>query len=143
MAMRNTWVMCAVVLAALLACKDKGQSQAAAETAAPPPPAPAPEPEPPKVEEKIADFRGKYRTNWGSATCTQVKRNVNCLYAGKGGGLECKVVGEDTLECDWDEPGASGKAKLVRKEDGRLVGTWGNGSSSKNGGPWVFKPIEE
>jgi hypothetical protein len=72
-----------------------------------------------------------------------VKRNVNCLYAGKGGGLECKVVGEDTLDCDWDEPGLSGKAKLVKKEDGRLVGTWGHGKSATNGGPWVFKPKVE
>ena len=138
--MRNSWLSCVVVLAALLACKDKGNQSAAAEPAPPPPPPPTVEEPPP---EKITDFRGTYTTNWGSAKCTQVKKNVNCLYAGKGGGLECKVVDDDTLDCDWDEPGLSGRAKLTKKEDGRLVGTWGNGKSATNGGPWVFKPKDE
>jgi hypothetical protein len=138
--MKNTWVACAVVLAALLACKDKSNQTAPEPPPAPPPPATTAPPEP---QEKITDFRGSYTTNWGSAKCTQVKRNVNCLYGGKSGGLQCKVVGEDELDCDWDEPGLSGKAKLTKKEDGRLVGTWGNGESYKNGGPWIFKPKDE
>jgi hypothetical protein len=104
----------------------------------------APEPVPtPVVEEKIEDFKGTYVTNWGKAKCTQVKRNVNCLYAGKSGSMDCKVVGDKELDCDWDEPGASGKSKLTKKDDGRLVGTWGNGQSSTNGGPWVFKLVPE
>jgi hypothetical protein len=137
--MKNSWLACAVVLAALLACKEDKQAA--------PAPAPAPAPPPPSAEEpkqeKITDFRGTYTTNWGSARCTQVKRNVNCLYAGKSGGLQCKVIGDDELDCDWDEPGLSGKAKLTRQEDGRLTGTWGNGESYKNGGPWIFKPKDE
>jgi hypothetical protein len=135
--MKNSWVACAVVLAALLACKD--DKQAAPEPPPPPPPPPTAT-ETPEPEEKITDFRGNYTTNWGAARCTQVKRNVNCLYAGKSGGLQCKVIGDDELDCEWDEPGLSGKAKLTRKEDGRLVGSWGNGNSKTNGGPWVFKP---
>ena len=102
-------------------------------------PAPAPAaPAPP--EETIADFRGVFISNWGKATCTQVKRNVNCLYAGKSGSMDCKVVGENELDCEWEEPGASGKAKLTKKADGKVSGTWGNGSSATNGGAWVFKP---
>jgi len=141
--MKNSCVGMLVVLAALLACKDKSQSQTASEPAPAPTPTPTPEATAPP-EPKVPDYRGKYRTNWGSAKCTQAKRNVNCLYAGKGGGLECKISedDEDLLECDWDEPGLSGKAKLRRKPDGKLVGSWGNGSSSTNGGPWVFTPIE-
>jgi hypothetical protein len=138
--MKNTWLACAVLVAALFACKDKPTQQAAAEPAPAPPPAPTQE----EPKETIADFRGSYTTTWGSARCTQVKRNVNCLYGGgKSGGLQCKVVGEDELDCEWDEPGLSGKAKLTKKDDGRLVGSWGHGSSSKNGGPWIFKPKAE
>lgn len=137
--MRTQVVAMAVLLTALLACKKSD----------PPPPPPAPEPvaapapaPPAEPEEKIESFKGTYVTNWGKANCTQVKRNVNCLYAGKGGSLDCKVVGEKDLECDWEEPGLSGKAKLTKKDDGKLSGTWGNGESAKNGGVWVFKPVE-
>ena len=124
-----------VIVAALIACKKE-------EKAAPVPAAaePAPVATPAAPEEKIEDFRGTWTSNWGKAKCTQVKRNVNCLYAGKSGSMDCKVVGEKDLECDWEEPGLTGKAKLTKKDDGRLVGTWGNGSSSTNGGPWIFKP---
>jgi len=133
--MRSNWVSCALVLLALLACKQEK---------APPPPAQpetvAPAPPPAPAAEKIEDFSGNYKTNWGSAKCTQVKKNVNCLYAGKSGSLDCKVTGDKTIECDWEEPGLSGKAKLTKKDDGKLTGTWGNGKSASNGGPWVFTP---
>jgi hypothetical protein len=124
-----------VVLAALLACKSNDEKpQATAEPAAPPP-APAPAP-----EEKIEDFSGTYTTNWGSAKCTQVKKNVNCLYAGKSGSLDCKVVAEKTIECDWEEAGESGRTKLTKQDDGKLKGTWGTGKSMTNGGIWVLTP---
>ena len=136
--MRSTSVACVMVLSALLACKssDPKPTGATAEPAKPAASAAAP-------EEKITDFSGTYITNWGKAHCTQVKRNVNCLYAGKSGSLDCKVVGEKQLECDWEEPGLSGKAKLTKHDDGKLVGTWGNGSSFSDGGPWSFKPSKE
>lgn len=136
--MRATLLGSLLLVTALLACKkESGEtSQATPEPAAPPPTAAAP-------EEKIADFRGTYVSNWGKAKCTQVKRNVNCLYAGKSGSMDCKVIGEKELECEWEEPGASGKAKLTKKDDGKISGTWGNGSSSTNGGAWVFKPVAE
>lgn len=140
--MRTTAVWGVVALAvALLACKNK-ESSAEQASVAPPTAAPTPEP-PPTVEEKIEEFRGSYVTNWGKAKCTQVKRNVNCLYAGKSGSLDCTVVGERDLECDWEEAGASGKSKLTKKDDGRLAGTWGNGSSATNGGAWVFKRVPD
>ncbi len=132
--MRTHLVGTALVLSALLACKKND----------PPPPKPAAETPPTPTataaaaEEKVADFKGTYVSK-----CTQVKRNVNCLYAGKSGSMDCKVVGEKDLECDWEEPGLSGKAKLTKKDDGKLSGTWGNGTSSTNGGPWVFKPVAE
>jgi len=89
----------------------------------------------------VEDFQGTYVTNWGKARCTQVARNVSCLYAGKSGSMDCKVIGERELDCGWDEPGASGKSRLTKQEDGRLSGTWGNGQSANNGGTWVFKPV--
>jgi hypothetical protein len=130
--------VCAAILCALLACKKSENTTAPAPAPEPPKPAaPPPEPEP-----KIEDFRGTYTTTWGKAKCTQGGKNVNCLYAGKSGSLDCKIIEEKVLDCDWDEPGLDGKAKLTKKDDGRLVGTWGNGSSYTNGGAWIFKPTE-
>lgn len=136
--MRSTSVCLILVVTALLACKKEESPPAPVAT-----PAVAPEPaKPAEPEEKIGDFKGTYTTNWGKAKCTQVKRNVNCLYAGKSGSMDCKVIGEDVLDCEWEEAGESGKAKLTKKSDGKLVGTWGSGSSATNGGPWIFKPSE-
>lgn len=137
--MRTTSACLMLVVSALLACKKEGPPQQQQVAAEPPPPPAAP----PAPEEKLADFKGTYVSNWGKAKCTQVKRNVNCLYAGKSGSMDCKVVGEKDLDCDWEEPGASGKAKLAKKDDGKISGTWGNGSSATNGGSWVFKPVAE
>ncbi|MCK6531663.1 MAG: hypothetical protein L6Q84_01725 [Polyangiaceae bacterium] len=137
--MRTTSACLMLVVSALLACKKEGPPQQQQAAAEPPPPPAAP----PAPEEKLADFKGTYVSNWGKAKCTQVKRNVNCLYAGKSGSMDCKVVGEKDLDCDWEEPGASGKAKLAKKDDGKISGTWGNGSSATNGGMWVFKPVAE
>lgn len=136
--MRTTCLVSVVLFSALLACKKDPPPPPQATAEAPPPPAVEAPP-----EEKIADFKGTYVSNWGKAKCTQVKRNVNCLYAGKSGSMDCKVIGEKELDCEWDEPGASGKAKLTKKDDGKISGTWGNGSSATNGGAWVFKPVAE
>ena len=136
--MRTTWLGTVLLFSALLACKKDPPPPPAATAEAPPPPTVAAAP-----EEKIGDFKGTYVSNWGKAKCTQVKRNVNCLYAGKSGSMDCKVIGEKELDCEWDEPGASGKAKLTKKDDGKISGTWGNGSSATNGGAWVFKPVAE
>lgn len=136
--MRRRWLPGLVVVLALLACKKGSDTQPSPEPAATPAATPTA-----TAEEKIESFKGTYVTNWGKAKCTQVKRNVNCLYAGKSGSLDCKVVGEKDLECDWEEPGLSGRAKLTKKDDGRLVGTWGNGSSMSNGGGWNFKPTSD
>ena len=53
--------------------------------------------------------------------------------------MTCLAVGS-TLECDWREASAAGKAKLTKEADGSIKGTWGNGSSATNGGPWLFNP---
>jgi len=136
--MRTTLLGSVLLLSALLACK-KEPPPAPAATAE----APRPSPTPAQPEEKIADFKGTFVSTWGKAKCTQVKRNVNCLYAGKSGSMDCKVVGEKDLQCDWEEPGLSGKAKLSKKDDGKISGTWGHGESATNGGAWVFKPVAE
>jgi hypothetical protein len=143
--MKHDWLIGAVLLGALLACKNKEQT---ARAEPPPPPAATPTPAPTPAappEPKFPDYRGSYTSNWGGAKCTQVKKNVNCLYQGKTGSLDCKIVGDDgnELECEWDDSEGRGKAKFKRKDDGQLVGSWGHGSSATNGGPWVFKPKKE
>lgn len=126
-----------VVLGALLACKKKAPEPQPVVEVAPVAAAPAP-----TAEEVIESFAGSYITNYGKAKCTQVKKNVNCLYQGKSGSLDCKVTGDKEMTCDWDDSEGSGKAKLKKQPDGKLAGTWGWQSSDKNGGAWSFKPTD-
>ncbi|MCC6213587.1 MAG: hypothetical protein IT376_01875 [Polyangiaceae bacterium] len=136
--MRHSIATLGLLLVALLACK-KSDPTPAPVPESPTPPAAATPPPPPAAEE-IEKFAGAYTTNWGKANCTQVKKNVNCLYAGKSGSLDCKVVDKMELDCDWSETGTSGKAKLTKQADGKLKGSWGRGESATNGGPWIFTP---
>lgn len=135
--MRHTIPTVAVLVLALLACKKSEPTPAPIPES--PTPAATPSPAAPAAEE-IEKFAGTYTTNWGKANCTQVKKNVNCLYAGKSGSLDCKVVDKLELECEWMETGSSGKAKLTKQTDGKLKGSWGRGESATNGGPWIFTP---
>ncbi len=82
-----------------------------------------------------ASFAGTYKTNWGPTTFTQNGAAIAATYP--KGTMTCQPTG-NTLDCDWKEGAAAGKAKLTKEADGSLKGTWGNGASNTNGGAWVF-----
>ena len=84
------------------------------------------------------DFSGKYRSNWGTTTLTQTGDTVRGVYP--RGTMTCSVSGNE-LNCTWYEGSSKGRAKLVRKSNGTLQGTWGKGSSATNGGTWTFTPL--
>lgn len=84
------------------------------------------------------DFSGRYRSNWGTTTFTQTGDTVRAVYP--RGTMTCNVSG-NVLNCTWYEGAAKGRARLVRKSDGTIHGTWGKGSSASNGGAWSFAPL--
>lgn len=86
----------------------------------------------------VIDFSGKYRSNWGTTTFTQIGSTVRAVYP--RGTMTCQASGS-VLNCTWYEGGARGGARLVRKDNGTIQGTWGNGGSSTNGGAWSFAPL--
>lgn len=135
----SSLMLVAVVVLALLACKKKEEQAAPAPvvTAAAAPVSAAP---PVEEKKKFENFAGEYISTWGKVKCTQALDNVNCLYTYSNGSLDCKIKEEKKLDCKWDENGGSGKAQFTKKDDGKLVGTWGRGTSSKNGGTWIFTP---
>ncbi len=91
------------------------------------------------VESEAAlDFSGKYRSNWGTTTFTQTGSTVRAVYS--RGTMTCNAAG-NVLSCTWYEGSGRGAARLVRKPDGSMQGTWGNGSSASNGGAWSFVPL--
>lgn len=83
-------------------------------------------------------FSGAYMTNWGVCSLTQSGSSVTGSCA-RGTTMSCAAIGK-VLSCGWREGQGAGKAVLTKQGDGKLTGTWGNGASATNGGPWTFTP---
>ena len=81
-------------------------------------------------------FAGTYTSTWGPTTFSQVGARVTARYP--KGSMTCTAVG-NALDCDWRESAMFGKARLVKELNGSIDGTWSNGGSATNGGPWLFK----
>jgi hypothetical protein len=97
-----------------------------------------------KVEEPeptVANFAGKYSSNWGTTTFKQDGTKVSGVYP--GGTLACTVIKEVSIACTWFESGSSGRAFMTRNAtSGVISGSWGSGASSSDGGSWTFTPIK-
>jgi len=83
----------------------------------------------------IENFAGTYQSNWGKSTFTQKDANITVVYP--RGTMGCVAKGK-TLYCRWNEKGTTGGAVLTKQANGNITGTWGNGASSSDGGPWTF-----
>ncbi len=83
----------------------------------------------------VENFAGVYQSNWGKSTFTQTDTTVSVVYP--RGTMSCVAKGK-TLYCRWKEGAATGGAVLTKQANGNISGTWGNGPSSNNGGPWNF-----
>jgi hypothetical protein len=85
----------------------------------------------------MTSFAGTYKSNWGPTVFTQSGSTVSATYA--RGSMTCAASG-NALDCTWREGAATGKARLTKDASGVIAGTWGNGLSATNGGPWNFSP---
>ena len=62
--------------------------------------------------------------------------------------LRCTLYDSPTMPCTWSRADAAapdgwnrGRAKLTVQPDGTVKGTWGNGDSDDDGGPFELKPL--
>jgi hypothetical protein len=94
----------------------------------------------------VASFAGEYdtiailtssKTEYPSPA-TIVQRGPRLAVDYPDGTMACNVDGE-RLSCLWIQSDNNGRATLVRKSNGALVGTWGYSASDSNAGPWTFK----
>lgn len=85
----------------------------------------------------VADFAGNYKSNWGPTVFSQSGPRVVATYA--TGNMTCMAAGS-TLDCNWHDGGAFGKATLTKDTTGAIKGTWGNRNSATDGGDWLFSP---
>lgn len=96
-----------------------------------------PEPSGPSGSSATVSFAGTYKSTWGPTVFSQDGNRVTAKYP--NGNMTCTATG-NTLDCNWVEGSTFGKAKLVKEASGSIKGTWGNGGSATNGGPWIFNP---
>jgi hypothetical protein len=82
-------------------------------------------------------FAGTYKSTWGQTVIAQDGTKVTATYP--RGTMTCQASG-NTLDCDWREGANIGKARLTKQANGSIHGTWGNGASATDGGPWIFNP---
>ena len=75
-------------------------------------------------------------SNFGPATITRTSSGLHVEY--RDGTMECDDRQPKKLACDWTEGSANGKAELTIESSRVLRGHWGNGTSSSDGGSWLF-----
>ena len=59
---------------------------------------------------------------------------------GASGVMTC-AIGGDRFDCHWYENTSEGLAAFQRKPDGKLDGTWGDGTSPDSHGSWTLAPV--
>lgn len=84
------------------------------------------------------DVSGDYASNWDDIHLVQDGNRVRGTYVCCGGGtIEGRVIENQVIRFEWDEPRGAGHGRGVWVIRGnRLEGTWGRGESADDGGPW-------
>lgn len=82
-----------------------------------------------------ADWTGRWRSTFGVVEFAQTGRKVTGVYP--GGTLTCDAPGLD-LVCGWADNTGSGRAKFHWDNSDSASGTFGNGASDSDQGPWTL-----
>lgn len=93
----------------------------------------------------------KYATTFGDLGWQQrVYNTISFTDPGQTVFLRCTLYNSPDVPCTWSKevpgmPGewSRGRAQLRVREDRMLVGTWGNGDSDSDGGPFEMKPLPD
>lgn len=94
------------------------------------------DPGPTGDEVAVGSFAGDYVSTFGVVSLTEQGKSVKGTYP--GGVVDCVADGAN-LDCSWKESSYFGKAKLSRRLNGDISGTWGNRASATDGGTWLFR----
>jgi hypothetical protein len=78
---------------------------------------------------------GVWDTNFGAAKIESTSSGIHIDY--EGGTVDCPAQGVK-LACTWNEGGGTGGAELAVESERVIRGKWGSGTSSTDGGAWVF-----
>jgi hypothetical protein len=81
---------------------------------------------------------GIYESNWGLTSFDDAGAVVRVRW--RTGSMVCRGgagSGTRSLDCEWTQ-GDKGRATLRVDSPRAVRGTWGNGASAVDGGPWVF-----
>jgi hypothetical protein len=84
---------------------------------------------------RAGSLDGVWDTNWTSAVITTKTGGLHVDYA--DGTMEC-TERDRKLTCTWSEGALSGGAELTIESQRVIRGRWGSGTSSTDGGSWVF-----
>lgn len=79
---------------------------------------------------------GRYRSTWGVVQVAGAGDDVAIAYP--RGSMRCHAQGP-ALACAWRSGEAVGKARLERRADGTLVGSFGHGERDDEA-PWAMAP---
>ncbi|OIP34143.1 MAG: hypothetical protein AUK47_18290 [Deltaproteobacteria bacterium CG2_30_63_29] len=109
------------------------------------PAATPPAEEPAKVEKPAAGsgdyshLTGTYSSEWGDVTLKFT--GSHCEGAWSAGTFSGDVDANGVLKYKWTQPdGTGGYGVFNIEKDGKMLGRWGYGESSSNGGDWTLFP---
>jgi hypothetical protein len=88
-----------------------------------------------------------YKNSMGKTVTGTIKNGTISFKKTKVRGMELSTgkpttetaISGLTIDFEWSQGGDSGKGTWQSVGEGRLRGTWGNGSSKTNGGDWVME----
>lgn len=92
---------------------------------------------------RVPNIAGDYTSNWDDVRLDQQGTRVHGTYVCCGGGtIEGRIIEGRIIRYHWAEPNGAGGGEGIWKilSSGRLEGTWGNGQSATDGGPWNLVP---
>jgi hypothetical protein len=83
----------------------------------------------------VVSFTGHYTSVYGDVFLQQIGNHIHGDYSNKQGTLDGYVT-KGVAVVTWTEPSGTGRATFTIGANGKLEGTWGNGTSTNNAGEW-------
>jgi hypothetical protein len=100
------------------------------------PPSPVPPPPPRERARDAADF-----TSERGIVHLAAQGDGSLAGTFGGSGVMTCTRSADAVSCRWYDGAADGSAAFHRRPDGRLEGTFGNGTSADDAGAWTLVPV--
>src|SRR4029079_17946509 len=83
----------------------------------------------------VVTFTGVYASEYGDVFLEQIGNRIHGEYPGKQGTID-GYISNGVAVVNWSQPDSSGRATFTLGANGKVEGTWGNGTSTNNAGEW-------